>query len=250
MRFPDEFADLLTPKGRRILSGREAASTSMEMPQRFIPIAGAIDRKRAKACRDLLDHHLLAALSPLSAPIPPETITAMQKNYDEWLPKTSRVYTAYLEKRRTRAFAICEEMGLVTMLRSQSFGAFASVIAGRALKSRWGMQVLCYRPGDYAGPHNDHHPEEPAAVDGYLDVHITLATPEVDHQWLVSAKRGHFSEIHDINTLGGITAYRLPFWHYTTPLTARAGHTDEARRWVLLGTFLYRQTMEKKSLNK
>jgi hypothetical protein len=32
--------------------------------------------------------------------------------------------------------------------------------------------------------------------------------------------------------------YRLPFWHYTTPLVGRPGKEDAARRWVLLGTFL------------
>jgi len=247
MRFPAEFSDLLTAKGRRILSGREPASSSTELPQRFIAVAGAIDHKRAQTCRDLLDTKLLAALSPLEAPIPPETITAMDRNYEEWLPKTARVHTAYLERKRTRAFAICENLGLVQMLQSQSFAAFATALAGRALQPRWGMQVLCYRPGDYAGPHNDHHPEEAAAIDGYLDVHITLATRAVAHQWLVYAKRGHFSEMHDVNTLGGITAYRLPFWHYTTPLVARAHVTAEARRWVLLGTFLYRDTHKNKS---
>ena len=32
------------------------------------------------------------------------------------------------------------------------------------------------------------------------------------------------------------TAYRLPFWHYTTPLVGK----PNAARWVLPGTFLYR----------
>jgi hypothetical protein len=36
-----------------------------------------------------------------------------------------------------------------------------------------------------------------------------------------------------------VTAYRLPFWHYTTPLVGKRGRAD-AVRWVLLGTFLYR----------
>jgi len=36
-----------------------------------------------------------------------------------------------------------------------------------------------------------------------------------------------------------VSAYRLPFWHYVTPLVAAPGRAREARRWVLLGTFLY-----------
>ena len=68
---------------------------------------------------------------------------------------------------------------------------------------------------------------------------IGLATPAVASQWLVYEQDGHFSAMADVNTVGGITAYRLPFWHYTTPLQARRGREAEARRWVLLGTFLY-----------
>jgi hypothetical protein len=43
----------------------------------------------------------------------------------------------------------------------------------------------------------------------------------------------------DVNTVGGITAYRLPFWHYTTPLVAKPGRARTAHRWVVLGTFRY-----------
>jgi hypothetical protein len=43
----------------------------------------------------------------------------------------------------------------------------------------------------------------------------------------------------DVNTLGGITVYRLPFWHYTTPLQRLEGPARATRRWVVLGTFLY-----------
>ena len=53
--------------------------------------------------------------------------------------------------------------------------------------------------------------------------------------------QGHFSRIVDVATAGGITAYRLPLWHYATPLVAKSGaRPADARRWLLLGTFLYR----------
>jgi len=61
----------------------------------------------------------------------------------------------------------------------------------------------------------------------------------VAHQWLVYSRAGHFSEIVSVASPASVTAYRLPFWHYTTPLAAKPRHTDAAR-WVLLGTFLYR----------
>ncbi len=36
---------------------------------------------------------------------------------------------------------------------------------------------------------------------------------------------------------GAISIYKLPFWHYTTPLWGKPGREDAARRWLLLGTF-------------
>jgi len=239
--FPAEFADLLSRRGRRVLAGADSAlcGALADPRRRFLAAAGLVDARQARAARGLLDRALLAHLSPLAQPIPPESIWDMEYNYEEWLPKTARMHTAYLENRRGAASKAAEETGLAPMLRSESFRAFATALAGRALKRRHGIQVLCYGPGDYAGPHNDHHPEEPAAARGYLDVHVSLASPAVEHQWLVWARAGHFTEIADVATAGGVTAYRLPFWHYTTPLVARPGLEAKARRWVLLGTFLY-----------
>ena len=95
------------------------------------------------------------------------------------------------------------------------------------------MQVLCYRPGDYAGPHTDHHPESPDHRDGYVDVHLTFCTPGVREQLIVYEENGHLSAQRSIAKSGTVTAYRLPFWHYTTPLQAK----PEARRWLVLGSF-------------
>jgi hypothetical protein len=239
--FPTEFADLLTPRGLRILRGRdsEACGALLRMPpQRFISLTGVVDAKKAAACRHALEEELRDTLTEMDDPIPPESLLGMTENYSELLPKSVRVRTALLGSRRSRSWSAAERVGLTAMLRSESFGAFAAAVSGRALRRRWGIQVLCYRPGDYTGPHNDHHPEDPEARDGYVDMHVTLATPAVAHQWLVYAKGGHFTEISNVNTVGGVTVYRLPFWHYTTPLVARPGAEDAARRWVLLGTFL------------
>jgi hypothetical protein len=126
------------------------------------------------------------------------------------------------------------------MLRSASFHAFAEALSGYPLRKQWGLQALCYLPGDYSGPHNDHHPDEPLGRDGYTDLHLTFATDDVDHQWLVYEKQAHLTEIESIRSLGGVTCYRLPFWHYTTPMVAKRGRETKARRWVLLGTFLDR----------
>jgi hypothetical protein len=242
-RFPAEFAELLTAKGRRILERRDPAlRAALAAPERFfVAIGGAIEARAARAAHALLERHMLTTLAPLAAPIPEGSIWNQTRNYQERLPKTARARTAYLERRRGRAWRAAEEIGLIAMLRSPSFRAFAESVSGRPLDSHFGQQVLCYGAGDYAGPHTDHHPEEPRAAAGYVDFHVSFGSPAVAHQYLVYARDGHFSDMVDVNTPGGITVYRLPFWHYTTPLMARPGREAAARRWVVLGTFLYAQ---------
>lgn len=239
--FPREFADLLTGKGRRILEGRAPAQAgTLADPDRFFAaIAGAVDAAKARAAAALLSAHLAPHLRRLEQGIPPESITGQTRNHQERLIKTVRVGTAYLEREGSAAWRAAERLGLIAMTASDTWHRFAEVLAGRALDRRAGRQVLCYGPGDYSGPHTDHHPEDARARGGYVDLHLTLSGPGVAHQWLVYAEGGHFRHVLDVGTVGGITAYRLPFWHYTTPLIARPGRAATARRWVVLGTFRY-----------
>ena len=233
---------MLSPSGRRVLQGRAGPleGALVDPRRRFLALDGMISVKAANALRRALDAHLYEWLTPLASPIPPETITAMRRNNDDWLPKTVRLRTAYLERPRAKASRIVRNIGLAQLLGSESFRRFAEIIAGRALDSRNGQQVICYGPGDYSGPHTDHYPGMKRAAKGYLDIHLSLSSPAVQHQYLVYAKSGHWSEIVPVTGNGCITLYRLPFWHMTTPLTAKAGQEARARRWLLLGTFLYR----------
>jgi hypothetical protein len=240
-RFPAEFADLLTAKGRRILEGRDPAlrGALVDPARPFVAISGAIEAAKARAVWSLLDRTLSSHLATLAQPIPPESITGQTRNYQERLRKTVRARTAYLERRGSKAWRAAERAGLIAMTGSDSFRRFAEVIAGRPLATEFGRQVLCYGPGDYAGPHTDHHPEDARAAGGYVDFHLSFAGPGVARQYLVYARDGHFSDEADVALAGGIAIYRLPFWHYTTPLAAKPGRTSTARRWVVLGTFLY-----------
>ena len=150
-RFPAEFEDLLSRAGRRVLTGDHDLCGRLADPRtRFVAAQGLIDRRQAGAARALLDKALLVHLSPLVAPIPPETIWEMERNYDEWLPKAMRQQTAYLERRRGAAYRAADDIGLVAMLRSESFVAFATALAGAKLRRHHGIQVLAYGPGDYA----------------------------------------------------------------------------------------------------
>ena len=236
LRLPAQFADLLSAKGRRALEGRSPRLTGiLKTGQRFIAANDLLDPARSRALLHLLETSVAAHLTPMESPIPPESIWGMDENYAELLPKTVRCQTVTMASRSKGARAV-ERLGLHRLLSSDTFGRLAEVLSGRRVRRGWGTQLLAYGPGDYAGPHNDHHPEDAEAHDGYTDLHLTFCTAGVARQNLVYAPLGHFSEEANVNTLGGVTAYRLPFWHYTTPLIARRGRP--ARRWVLLGTFL------------
>ena len=235
--FPAEFEDLLSRAGRRVLAGTHPLCGALANPRtRFLAQDDLLDKAKAARVRRALEEILADKLEAIEKPIPPESIWGMRHDYGERLPKTSRARTIYFESRREPGVKAAEKLGLVRMMRSQSFRAFAEALAGRKLASGWGLQVLRYGPGDYAGPHNDHHPENKDAKAGYIDLHLSLAAPAVAHQWLVYSRAGHFSEIVSVAKPAAVTAYRLPFWHYTTPLVG----PPKAARWVLLGTFLYR----------
>lgn len=244
-RFPEDFADLLTRKGEALLAGRHAQAGALANPRcRFVALQGLIDLRQAVAVAGLLDRALLTHLRELAQPIPPETIWEETRNYAELLPKTMRQHTAHLDNPRSAAFRAAQEIGLIAMLRSGSYRAFAAALAGRPLNKKYGLQAIAYDTGDYAGPHTDHHPEEPEAARGYLDMHLSFSNASVRDQYLVYARTGHFTEMTEVTQSGLVTAYRLPFWHYTTPLRAKPAQQEKARRWVLLGTFLFAGTKD------
>ncbi len=233
---PAEFEDLLNRRGRQVLAGTHEICGALGDPRRrFLMRDDLLDRAKAARVRQALEAGLGDTLEPLDKPIPPESIWDMRRDYGELLPKTARSRTIFFDSRREPGVKAAERIGLARMMRSESFRAFAAALAGRKLRSGWGTQVLRYGVGDYAGPHNDHHPQNARAKKGYIDLHLSLCTPGVEHQWLVYSRAGHLGEIASVAGAATITAYRLPFWHYTTPLVG----TAKAARWVLLGTFLY-----------
>lgn len=229
---------MLSPRGRRVLAGRDDLCGLLAQGLRFAGANDLLDAARSGAALRLLERTMRDVLTSMDEPIPSAAISEMTRNYGERLPKAVRVRTALMASPRSKGSQRAQEIGLTAMLRSQSFHALAQALSGYRLRKRRGTQVLCYQANDYSGPHNDHHPEESDARDGYIDLHLSFCNDAVDHQWLVYEHQGHLSQVRSVATLGGLSCYRLPLWHYTTPLSARAGRLKDARRWVLLGTFL------------
>jgi len=237
--FPSEFADLLNKRGQRLLSNPPRLEVFRK--KRATPIVvfdDVIDKRVAKSCIALLDRAMYPVIRRMETPIPREWIASMKKNYTDSLKKTMRVKTATLNSRKSFALDAARAIGLAQMMLSESFRVFAESIVGMPVEQgNWGRQVICYEQGDYSGPHNDHHPESAEARNGFVDLHIMFSNDAVRSQQLVYEDHGFLSASHEVSGHSGIAVYRLPFWHYTTPLLGRPGREAEARRWLLLGSF-------------
>lgn len=234
--FPIEFADLLNAKGRKWMADHPAGSRPAARNGFFELIDGIIDPATARSCVRLLDKTVYPVLSHYVDRIPRGSISGMTRNYSEKLPKTMSMKTCVLFSRRFRAYEPADAIGLVSMLRSDSLRELAEASTGLRLQ-RAAPQVILYETGDYVGPHNDHHPQNDRVKNGFVDLHIMFSNDAVAHQWLVYEEERHLKNIRDVNLKGGVAVYRLPFWHYTTPLAARHGREAGARRWLLLASF-------------
>src|SRR3954452_14390862 len=237
--FPSEFADLLNKHGQRLIAN--PPKLAVFRTKRATPIVvydDLIDDRVARRCIELLDRAMYPVIRRMEKRIPREWIASMKKNYSDALKKTVRVKTATLNSRKSQALDAAKEIGLAQMMRSESFLKFAEAIVGMPVdRGTWGRQVICYEQGDYSGPHNDHHPESSGSRNGFVDLHIMFSNDAVHTQQLVYEQRGFLSASHEVSGPSGIAVYRLPFWHYTTPLIGRKGREAEARRWLLLGSF-------------
>ena len=193
--------------------------------------------QRANAYMALLENSMLPLLRPWRAEISPESTWSMTESYTEALEKTTKCKIADLAQLRSRAYRQAKQIGLVKMLNSQSTKWVAESMSGQSLSDERDLQIVCYEHGDYIGPHNDHHPDVEGAERGFVDLHLSFSNQFVAHQWLVYEKAGFLSEIVNAGGRSSVACYRLPFWHYTTPLQARSGKQQVARRWVLMASF-------------
>ena len=243
--FPHEFSDMLTPAGLRILKGETENSLFLNGKRYFAIFDRMVDKRKADDAVKLMDTHLYPHLAVEQRRIPPESITGMKENYEEVLNKTMHIKTAFFRRSSARSYQAAEKIGLLRMMRSSTFTDFAEAVTGLKLDRDLNLQVSCYEHGDYVGPHNDHHPESKVARNGFVDLHIMFSNDAVKSQWLVYENRGFLSSSHEVGTTSGIAVYRLPFWHYTTPLVGKPGREGEARRWLLLGSFDFDPPLKK-----
>ena len=246
-RFPEEFDDLLNARGRRLL--RDVPTLESRLAKKQTPIVildDIMDDGVARECIKLLDDAMYPYLRRMHSPIPRTALTGMTENYADKLPKTVRVKTVTFNSPRSKALEAARQCGLAGLMWSKSFHGLAQRASVPKVRSDyWARQVICYEHGDYSGPHNDHHPESAQTRNGFLDLHIMFSNDGVGSQSLIYEEKHYLSAIHNVTSKAAIAVYRLPFWHYTTPLVARPGRERTARRWLLLGSFDYDPPLKK-----
>jgi uncharacterized protein len=68
-----------------------------------------------------------------------------------------------------------------------------------------------------------------------VDLHLAFSTEGVESQYLVLQQGDFLNGLRGGKPVNGtVGVYRLPFWHYTTPMVAKVGMETHARRWVLM----------------
>lgn len=230
--FPAEFEAMLSAEGRKLLAGDHEA-TGVLLRENFYASDSLVDQSMVAKFTPIIHDAFEKLLLPMSRTLP-SSRAAFASNSD-LLPKVARMRAVQTKAdESSEAFQRAQELGIVAMLHSESYMKFCNVLAGRSLVGPSLLQLFAYGEGDYAGPHTDHHPEHPQQKDGYCDVHISFCTPGIREQWLVYEKDGHLTQMRSIARTGTVTAYRLPTWHYTTPLVA---DSPEALRWLVLTSF-------------
>lgn len=237
-KFPAEFEDLLNKNGKKIMKGHYTSENFGKKGGTPIEVlSNVIDKDVAADCVKILQQNFYGHLKNISSRIDQNAIPAMKKNYSEQLAKTLKMKTLELGVKKSKTNQLAHDCGLMEMLASDSLKAFAEMVTGEPFGSPENNQIICYQHGDYVSPHNDHHPENDNVKNGYYDIHIMFSNEHVQHQWLVYEKNGFLNSTYDIASPSAIAIYKLPFWHYTTPMMAKNNREDDAQRWLLLRSF-------------
>lgn len=223
---------MLSAEGREVLAGRHPACGVL-LREKFYASSGWLDRDACDGATALLERVFGVHMVVQQQKLPPAT--AATRPNDDQLPKMGRMrMLPSVGGAESLAVELATQCGLLPMVQSESYRVFCEALSGRKLEGPHTTQLFAYRQGDSAGPHTDHHPEEPRMVNGYTDVHVTFSSPGIREQLIVYERDGYFSEQRSIAATGTVTAYRLPVWHYTTPLQADAPWDV---RWLVLGSF-------------
>jgi len=227
---------MLSKRGRRVLAGKERALKGVLARRGVLLASGLLDARVSREVPALLQRAFADVLEPFAIAAPPaetaSVLTALER-----LPIVGRgASLAFGPLVESRGSVRAAEIGLTQLCASESARRFAEVLAGAKLSGPTSMKVLAQRAGDYSGPSTGHLPEDASARLGYVELELSFGTPGISRQLLVHERDGHLQTPHAIDWRGGVMAWRLPRWRYTTPLETRR---KSACRWQVSHTYYY-----------
>src|ERR1700752_3622994 len=94
---------------------------------KFALFPNIVDQDKARECVAALDAQLYGFLGKESRRIDRKSISGMTSNHSEVLNKTIHMRTAFLQRRSARSYQAAERIGLIAMMRSESFVRFAEM---------------------------------------------------------------------------------------------------------------------------
>jgi hypothetical protein len=250
--WPCEFSDLLSEQARALLDQpAPLAQFAMDNGQTpYVNLGQVIDPAARDAGLELLEQGWPIMQGHREEnPLRPEDQCAPELDYAS-CPYNSRLYHMFCPiasdsgDEDFRRFFL--DSGLLAMCRSDSMRRFAEAITGYRLlqNQRSGVLVICYGAHDYLSLHNDvKWPMQAGWVDSaepiaYVDLHLSFVTDAAEQQYLVIQEGRFCNRIMGGKPVNGtVSVYRLPFWHYATPLVPRAGEDAQCRRWIVMANY-------------
>ncbi len=206
--------------------------------------ANILDPQTASRVLSIMEHKVKSNLRPLETKIHPKLTKNQKLNYGEKIHKVMRVKTFRIENSKHEA--LWNSYQLEQLVSPQLARKVCEKLFQCKFRKEVGKQIVSYFEGDYFGPHNDHHPELPHMKNGYVDFHYYVNHADVEYQMLVHEDRGHLNKFYSLNHFAGLNVYRLPFWHYTSPLQVKPGSSKKAARWIIMYTFYFEQPTKNK----
>ncbi|MFT3838387.1 MAG: hypothetical protein QM723_15490 [Myxococcaceae bacterium] len=228
-KFPGELEELLSPKGRRVLAGKERSLTEALNEDRSLVTGGLLHPKRSREVHALLQKTFADVVAPVSAPVPP-ALTATTQGGNERLPMVARAAMVELSAVAERA----RSCGLTALLESKSCLAFCERLAGETLRPDPFDELWLQRPFDYRGPRSGHRRGEMRINYRAFELELNFDAPGIGRQLMVHTVRGHLDKVEAVAPSGAVIARVLPIWHYTTPMETKS---PKASRWTLRRTF-------------
>jgi hypothetical protein len=227
-RFPEELEALLSPRGKRLLAGRDGAVAEALARDGAVVVTGLFDAKAVRAAPALLAKTFRKSLTRVETKAPPPaeagTLSALER-----LPRMERVSFAPFGAVDSNASTRAEEIGLTALCRSESFRALAAALTGAPKRAADTHEVLALAERDYLGPRPGHFA---GAEAGAVELFLSFASG-VKRQFLVHEREGHLEAMHELPDGPALVAVSRPRWRYLTPLEG----TKAAQRWLVGQSF-------------